>query len=72
MAEDESLSKGDKVEWNTSQGTTSGEVRKRVTSKTQIKGHTVRASKDDPQYVVESDKTGAKAAHKPEALEKKS
>lgn len=71
MADDQDLSQGDKVEWNTSQGTTSGEVKKRVTSKTKIKGHEVKATKDDPQYVVESDKTGAEAAHKPEALRKK-
>ena len=71
MAEDKDLSKGDRVEWNTSQGTTSGKVKKRVTSKAKIKGHEVKATKDDPQYVVESDKTGAEAAHKPEALRKK-
>lgn len=71
MAE-KKLRKGDQVEWETSQGTTSGKVEKKVTGKTKIKGHEVKASKDDPQYVVESDKTGAKAAHKPSALKKKS
>ena len=71
MADDKDLSQGDKVEWNTSQGRTSGKVKKRVTSKTRIKGHEVKATKVDPQYVVESDKTGAEAAHKPEALRKK-
>lgn len=63
--------KGDKVEWETSQGTTSGRVKKKLTSRTKIKGHTVAASEDDPQYLVESDATGAEAAHKPGALEKK-
>ena len=72
MADDKDLSKGDKVEWNTSQGKTSGTVKRRVTSKTRIKGHEVKASKDNPQYVVESDKSGNEAAHKPDALEKKS
>jgi hypothetical protein len=72
VADDKDLSQGDKVEWNTSQGRTSGKVKKRVTSKTRIKGHEVKATKDDPQYVVESDKTGAEAAHKPGALRKKS
>jgi len=71
MADDKSLSKGDKVEWNTSQGKTTGEVKKRVTSETKIKGHEVKASKDDPQYIVESDKSGNEAAHKPGALKKK-
>jgi hypothetical protein len=72
VADDKDLSQGDKVEWNTSQGRTSGKVKKRVTSKTRIKGHEVKATKVDPQYVVESDKTGAEAAHKPGALRKKS
>jgi hypothetical protein len=72
VAEDKHLSKGDKVEWNTSQGKTSGKVKKRVTSKGKIKGHEVKATKDDPQYVVESDQTGAEAAHKPGALKKRS
>lgn len=65
------LSQGDKVEWDTSQGKTHGKVEKKLTSKTQIKGHTAKATKDDPQYLVKSDKTGAKAAHKPEELKKR-
>ena len=70
MAE-KNLRKGDAVEWNTSQGTTSGTVKKKLTSPTKIKGHEVKASADNPEYLVESDKTGAEAAHKPGALEKK-
>lgn len=66
----EELKPGDKVAWNTSQGETQGVVVKKQTSETEIKGHKVAASKDDPQYIVKSDKTGAKAAHKPEALKK--
>ncbi|OUL26524.1 DUF2945 domain-containing protein [Nostoc sp. 106C] len=65
----EELSKGDKVKWNTAQGETTGEVEKKLTSPTDIKGHHVAASKDNPQYLVKSDKTGKEAAHKPEALE---
>lgn len=64
------LKKGDKVEWKTSQGKTSGEVEKKLTSPTDIKGHHVAASKDNPEYLVKSDKTGKEAAHKPDALEK--
>jgi hypothetical protein len=45
-------------------------VRKQ-TSDTRIKRHEVKASEDDPQYIVESDKTGARAAHKPDALKKR-
>lgn len=66
-----SLKKGDHVEWETSQGTTSGVVKKKLTSETKIKGHHVAASSDDPQYLVESDKSGEQAAHKPGALKKK-
>lgn len=66
------LKKGDEVSWETSQGTTHGTVEKKQTSRTQIKGHTVAASEDEPQYIVRSDKTGEKAAHKPEALKKTS
>ncbi|MEO1300475.1 MAG: DUF2945 domain-containing protein [Cyanobacteria bacterium J06636_16] len=58
------------MEWNTSQGKTIGKVVKKLTSSTEIKGHTVSASKEAPQYLVESDKTGAQAAHKPDALSK--
>lgn len=61
---------GDKVKWDHSQGTTKGKVIKKVTSPTQIKGHRVAASTDNPEYLVESDKTGAKAAHKPTELRK--
>ena len=62
--------KGDKVEWNTSQGTTTGEVEKKLTSPTDIKGHHVAASKENTQYLVESEKTGKQTAHKPDSLKK--
>ena len=64
------LKKGDKVSWETSQGKTTGSVKKKLTSPTKIKGHKVAASKGNPEFLVESDKTGAKAAHKPDALTK--
>ena len=70
MADD--FNAGDHVEWNTSQGTTSGRVERKLTSTTKIDGHEAKATKDEPQYLVESDKTGAEAAHKPDALRKKS
>ena len=63
------LKKGDKVTWNSHGGTAHGKVEKKVTSDTKIKDHQVRASKDDPQYIVESD-NGGKAAHKEGALKK--
>lgn len=63
------VKKGDKVSWKSHGGTAHGTVEKKQTSRTQIKGHTVDASKDDPQFIVKTD-SGAKAAHKPGALHK--
>ena len=65
------LKPGDKVKWDSSQGTIEGKVEKKLTSPTSIKSHKVAASPDDPEYLVKSDKTGAKAAHKPDALTKR-
>lgn len=62
--------KGDKVEWETSQGKTEGTIKEKLTSPTDIKGHHVAASQDNPEYLVESNKTGKEAAHKPESLKK--
>ena len=74
MADD--FKKGDKVEWNTPQGKTEGEVKEKVTGEKRIgnqgqKGTKVKGSEDDPRYVVESEKSGKQAAHKPEALDKR-
>ena len=60
---------GDKVEWKSHSGTAHGKVVKKQTSPTQIKGHKVAASKDTPQFIVETDE-GKKAAHKAGALKK--
>jgi hypothetical protein len=62
---------GDKVAWDTSQGATQGRVVKKQTTPTKIKTHQVAASKDNPQYIVESDKSGKQAAHKPNELRKR-
>ncbi|UBF26548.1 DUF2945 domain-containing protein [Kovacikia minuta CCNUW1] len=61
---------GEKVEWKSSQGKVKGEVEKKLTEPTDIKGHHVAASKDNPEYLVKSEKTGKEAAHKPESLKK--
>lgn len=60
--------KGDKVEWKSHGTTVEGTVEQKITSDTEAAGRTVRASKDEPQYQVRSDKTGADAVHKPSAL----
>ena len=61
---------GDKVKWDHSQGVTTGKVVRKLTSTTTIKTHKVAASKENPEYLVESGKTGARAAHKPSELRK--
>lgn len=63
--------KGDRVEWKTSQGKTEGKVEKKLTEPTDIKGHHVAASEDNPEYLVKSEKSGKEAAHKPDSLKKK-
>lgn len=62
--------KGDKVTWGTSQGETHGTVEKIVTSTTKVKGHTAKATKEEPQVMVKSGKSGKTAVHKPEELKK--
>ena len=65
------FSKGDKVQWESSQGTIEGTIEKKLTEPTDIKKHHVDASTDNPQYLVKSDKTGKEAAHKPGSLSKR-
>lgn len=65
MAKD--LKAGDKVSWKSHGGEGHGKVVKKQTSPTTIKGHKVAASKDDPQFIVETGE-GNRAAHKAEAL----
>ena len=64
------LTPGDKVHWSTSQGETRGKVVRKLTSKTRINAHTAKPDTDHPQYLVQSEKTGARAAHKPDQLKK--
>ncbi len=59
---------GTKVSWDTSQGKTHGTVEKTVTSTTKVKGHTAAATRQQPQVLVKSDKSGKRAVHKPEEV----
>ena len=63
------LHKGDKVEWESSGGHSTGKVVRKLTTLMTIKGHKVAASEDNPEYLVETDE-GKRAAHKPGALKK--
>lgn len=61
---------GDHVEWNSEAGRVRGTITKRITSEFQYKGYTVHASKEEPQYLIASDKTDHMAMHKGSALKK--
>jgi hypothetical protein len=64
------FSKGDKVTWSSHGGEAVGVVEKKITSDTEAAGRQVRASKDDPQYLVKSDTSGGEAVHKGSALKR--
>ncbi|MCK8678283.1 MULTISPECIES: DUF2945 domain-containing protein [Streptomyces] len=68
---DQRLSKGDDVSWQSHGQEVEGTVKKKVEKRTKAAGRTVDASKEEPQYEVESDKTGKSAVHKPESLHRK-
>ena len=55
---------GDHVSWNSEAGRVSGIIRKTISAPIEFKGYTVRASREEPQYVIESDKTDHLAVHK--------
>lgn len=68
---DKTFKQGDKVSWQSHGSTAKGEVKKKITSETEAGGRKVKASEDEPQYLVESEKSGGTAVHKPGALEKR-
>ena len=61
---------GDHVQWNSEAGRVRGTIKKRVVSAITFKGYTVHASKEEPQYLIESDTTDHLAMHKGSALKK--
>ncbi len=65
-----SLNKGDRVSWGTSQGPTHGHTVEKKTKPFQHDKQQFNASSDDPYWIVESEKTGATAAHKESSLTK--
>ena len=64
--------KGDKVEWHSHGSTAIGTVERKITSETEAAGRTVKASEDEPQYLVRSEKSGGTAVHKATALRRRS
>lgn len=59
---------GDHVVWNSEAGHVSGTIIKVHTKDVDYKGYTHHASKDEPQYEIQSDKTDHIAMHKGAAL----
>jgi len=64
------LKKGDHVSWKSHGGTAEGTVEDKITSDTKAAGRQVRASDDEPQYLVKSEKSGGEAVHRSSALKK--
>jgi hypothetical protein len=62
--------RGDHVEWNSEAGRVRGTITRRIVAPCEFKGHTVHASKDEPQYFIKSDKTDRIAVHRGSALKK--
>lgn len=60
--------RGDHVKWNSEAGIVSGVILKKVVSDVRIKGYVHHASKEEPQYLIQSDKTDHIAIHKARAL----
>ena len=59
---------GDHVSWNSEAGYVSGTVIEIHTRDVDYKGYTHHASRDEPQYEIQSDKTDHIALHKGSAL----
>lgn len=60
---------GDAVTWRHEQGTSQGVVKQVHKEDVEFAGQTFRGSEDDPVYIVESDETGDRAAHKAAGLD---
>ena len=60
--------RGDHVEWNSEAGRVRGVIIKRVVSNIRIKGYVHHASREEPQYLIQSDKTDHVAIHKGKEL----
>lgn len=59
---------GSRVSWNTPQGRTHGRIVERKTADFTFADQQFRATLDEPMFVVESAKSGDRAAHTSSAL----
>ena len=60
--------RGDHVEWNSEAGRVRGVIIKKVIADVLFKGYVHHASRDEPQYIIKSDKTDHVAIHKGRVL----
>ena len=68
---EKTFKQGDRVEWSSHGGTAVGTVERKITSETEAGGRKVKASEDEPQYLVRSEKSGGTAVHKLSALRRR-
>ena len=66
----QSFKQGDRVKWSSHGGEAVGRIEKKITEETEAGGRKVKASPDEPQYLVRSEKSGGTAVHKPDALKR--
>jgi hypothetical protein len=66
MAQD--FKRGDRVKWSFRGRPVVGTVRRTLSSRTVIDGRLVAASKDDPRYLVRSEKSGKETIRRAETL----
>jgi hypothetical protein len=64
----EEFKRGDRVEWRFGRGKAVGVVKRRLTARTTVGNQTVAASREDPRYLVETERSGKQAAKRPTAL----
>jgi hypothetical protein len=60
--------RGDRVQWTFRGRPVVGKVRRKLTKRAEVAGRPVAASKDDPRYVVRSDRSGKETTRRPAAL----
>ena len=61
---------GDHVSWNSEAGRVRGRITRKLTRAIKFKGYLRHASRDNPYYIIKSDKTDHVAVHQGSALRK--
>ena len=62
------LKRGAKVEWSYRGATVRGKVVRKLIAPADVGGRRANASRDDPRYVVRSEKSGKEVAHRAAVL----